>query len=67
MAERIEKASIEVLLVLATRRGLTLSDADLAGVTAQLEGVLATVEQLNQLDVGSLEPTTYPSFEEYQR
>jgi Asp-tRNA(Asn)/Glu-tRNA(Gln) amidotransferase C subunit len=55
-----------VLQVAATRYRLALSDADLSVVTVQLEGLLTALEQLNALDIESVEPTTDLVFEEDQ-
>ncbi len=54
---RITREEVERIAALAR---LSLSDAEAARMTADLEAILGYVEQLQQLDTSDVEPTAHP-------
>ncbi len=63
MSDRGNSAAVEALRAVLARRGLVFPELDLAAGAAQLEAIRQALEQLDQFQVATLEPTTYACFD----
>jgi Asp-tRNA(Asn)/Glu-tRNA(Gln) amidotransferase C subunit len=64
MADQRRVDAAALLRSALARRGIALSDDDLAASAEQLAGVLRAIERFGELDVSGYEPTAYTRFDE---